>query len=875
MVRIKIYIILIIIVLCLNTISSSSDEFDKIANKYVNIENSYNDYLKEIMISDKFSFDIALYAPIREIYKINLSNPLYYVIACNFAQWTINKLFHGILGVTPLFYQRELTDYDEYEHEYTEQFKSSVDKIEHTINEFVLRFIYILYKFFELNPNSTYYIDNSVLKTFISLKVKMMFISQNEQNTSSHDNIIRIFIKEMNTLQQFMSVNCSDRQIIYKNKKITLDTQVYGYWIQFYDSVYHEYNNKKISEQMVNDFLNKIQIFNLYSAEEPKLNCSLAQLLLENITLSSPKDHITFDISNAKLKITDTEMILINNLLNQVKVSYDIKKLFWYQDSVLSAIIKLIYSKILNILKQGNSLSEIIINKIEEINKLVINHYNNLPTYLVEGFTLLTKVKNTKTNVEDLLFKTLNTYHDSFNIILANENNTSTTYVEQNLNDFIYLETFLDKIINNFDDFQCFNQSFKFLRDEQNKYYIPFIEKKNTIFHINPTIVDDQSNQNCYFAINIYSICYHATTILNRISDDISSDKTFMDKLQKTIQNIRDYLVIILKTKTSNFDLLEMSYNIVTILVNLPEKSVAVPLFPFRRALSVIMTELNNYGLKYCISLKFDFLLFNNIDFMNFPNYSNNTNNNEETMLTIIQNIIDTHDKDNLVIQQIETNDYNYLNVKFLYDNFIIKSKLIKLYNTNIILYWNGRKQTVKDIYKESMNIVLNPKLVYAHYDIYFKFHIGVLYVKLKNILDSHNIFQIKNKFSLIDEKYLNEFDFTYSIPIELHHLISEIKSFLQLHNAIPIMQKNNKSLNTDNIEKKLKEKCENIEQQFKKYNIFFIFKKSIINTTSLHIELYHLLDPFKLIINEFKEKVTTFMHYFSTFKRQPITVEN
>lgn len=853
---IQIYLFLVLSLSIITTISSN--KFEKTLNRYVKIENSHGDYLKKVILNNKASFEITLYAPLKEKHKINLSNPFYYVITCMFAQWTINKLYYDILEVTPLFYQRELLFHDEYEDEYTESFINSLNKFEHTINKFIIRFIYLIYNYFDLNPDSTYYNDNSILKAFVSLKVKMMFISKNYQ-TKSHDDIIRIFLNEFNALQNFLVINCSDRLIIQNNNNVKFDSQVQGYWIQFYDNRYHEYSNNENSEHIINDFLSQIQ--HLYSISEPKVNCSLTQLLLENIAFSSPKNPITFNISNAKLKITNTDIISIKDMLNQVKISYDIEKLFWYQDSVLSAFIKLICSKIINILKSGNYLSETIIDKIKKINNL-INHHKKLPAYLIEGFTILTEVIDKKINAEHLLFKTLQTYHDSFIIILPNENDISSTSYEQNWNDYLYLEKCMDRIINNFEDFQCFNQSFQYLRDEHDKYYIPLIEKKNTFLHINPINGNDQSNLHCYFVINIYTISFHANIIMNQTSDDTSSNKSFLLILRKTIYNIRDYLVDILKTKTENFDLLQMSYNIVTILVNLPEKSVKnVPLFPFRRALILIMTELNNYGLKYCISLKFDFLLHNNIKFMNFSNNPNNKND-KQSILNNLKNIIDNRDKENLIFQKVQENDYNYLNIKFLYDNFIKKSNIIKLHNENIMINWNGRKQTIKCIYKESINIVLNPKCVYAHYDVYFKFFIAVLYLKLKTILDSNET-SMKKSLSILNKDYnINKLDFTIDIfPKELNPLISDIKSFF-----ISIVQKSNETLNTEILDQ-LKEKSINIENKFKKYNIFFIYN-SFMNIKNIHIKLNSLYDPFKLLIKEFNTNVTTVKHYFSMLKR-------
>ncbi|VVC37275.1 Hypothetical protein CINCED_3A015700 [Cinara cedri] len=71
--------------------------------------------------------------------------------------------------------------------------------------------------------------------------------------------------------------------------------------------------------------------------------------------MSSTEDIISFDIANTQLKITSTKYISIKDIWAQIRPLYDIENIFWYPDSVIIAIVILIFHEILNVFIQTNS----------------------------------------------------------------------------------------------------------------------------------------------------------------------------------------------------------------------------------------------------------------------------------------------------------------------------------------------------------------------------------------------------------------------------------------------------------------------------------------------------------------------------------------
>lgn len=810
--------------------SEFNTEHFEIIQQYVQINDlNNNDNMINVTIhkSEESNIYIHNHSMANKLKHTDTIHAFYIALNCEFADWTMNNMYDLIMS-TPWVYGSQIqNNFNLNKNEFQSYFERSVQNIIIIVNKYIGRFINILHNFISINSQASYYTNTATLKSLLSLKYIFNFILLNSNNKYKLDidTIIRSILLEVNALQSFSSMNC-------KQKSSHRNLHFYGYWITAIDEVL-------VGVDTIENFLFNIKEIKLESDLRNNY-CSVTQMFLENtITIISSNDHISLDIVNAKLQFTNTDKISIKDILARAKTSYDIVTLFQYLDAVLSTIMKLIYTKIIYVLKTDENVPSTIIEKIKKINKLISTNTTNLPVYLIDGFTILTNIDIVSANhnsdqvhpiKKDVIIKEIQKYSDSLsNIILFEERDTPLTdekptvlcnntvksnkmtlkdciivyMTERDTNwtdSVIDLEKIMTKILDNFDDFECSNKLYKYLRNGHDNYHniMSFIDNKKAPLPYISIKDNNQFDRVCDLILNTYSICWQAINITNgsRTTNNKSSNQNIENEMNfnsawKFIDNInQDHFISIIESDTSDLNLLKMAYNIVIILVNIQNKSgKQIEDYHLKRILNMILTEMNNYGLKYCS--KFDFLLFNNMDFINF-------NKDGVTLNYYLQN-------------STKINKYNYLNVRFLYDRFIKNSDVVKLYGFNIKFSWNEKKQTLQEIYKSAMYITLNIHSLYVLYDIYFKFYLAVIYYEIRAVL-------LKETFSIIKKKMLkvnntlNDFKHEY-FPNILKPLLSDIKKLLELPEII------NEEESVKLLESKI---IISIDEQFKKFNIFF-----------------------------------------------------
>lgn len=213
----------------------------------------------------------------------------------------------------------------------------------------------------------------------------------------------------MNALQRFLSMNCLD--LLFYDKS----SSFYGYWIPQNDNVL-------IDLDTINNFLYNIEPIEFVL---DLLICYAAPMFLENFVTISSNDPISLDIINAKVKIKDTNSILIKNILNKINKSSNIELVFWYQYSVLTIIMKLVFSKIIQYLNEEKLPLPPIIIMIHTINSKISENNQKLPTYLVNGFFLLAKV--------NVPIKELVDYNNSLDNVILGKWESYSKNIESNI----------------------------------------------------------------------------------------------------------------------------------------------------------------------------------------------------------------------------------------------------------------------------------------------------------------------------------------------------------------------------------------------------------------------------------------------------------
>lgn len=860
-----------------------------VIQKFVHVENdSSNKYIKSITIHESEKCLIPMYnnneqpedgkIVDKNEYK---THAFYTATSCKFAQWTTNKLYEFFNG-SLLFYQPQFKHQRIYFQVYRPLFENSIKTLSYTLG-YIERFINILYNFVHAYSTVSYYNDTSILKPLLSLKMKIHFISMRKKTDfiKSDKIVIQNILEEMNALQRFMSMNC--KELITNAEK---NPRFYGYWITSLD-------DELVGVDTIDEFLYKIRFINLEL--DSRLDCSIPKMLLENIVTMTLKDQLSLDVAYAKVKILDNQSVTIKVIWDKLIEFNDIESMFWYQDSVLKTIIKLLYLKIINILQNYDNLPEKINHMIEQIALEISKDKKSLPESFVSGFLILSQKYETK----EVMKATFQDYFNSLSSVqfdterrnsenqnksniflrkcnLKSQVNSSKDLVlievepnAQEIDDSNYLESLMIKIIQYFADFKCFKRSHQCLWDEHNHHYELLLDAE--LLQV-PRQHREENQVSCVFVLDIYTLCHQAIVFIS--TDDLLIKTTNKNKIQygrawKVIFSISDYflsIILTVKTITVNWDFNWMAYKIFILLINLqkwPENH--VDSYHLERTLNMIMTELNEYGIKYCSSPASNFLLFNNINFVDFGN--------DKLIEKSISKFFKHTKTPNLKLSDTaNTSTLQYLNVWELYSNFIQPSIVLKLYGDIIRFYWKGKSQTVADIYKDAMYSSLNFRKLYGLYDVYFKFFTAVVYYEMLEVLREKKITRIKEKFSKMKDK-LPAFKPDF-FPNELNDLVLDIITLLKFFdNYTPL----NGMKEPPELNEKLLEIKNRINKQFSNYNIVFekptaLFKIIKIGLVKLHISLFSE-GAHKKINSELSDNLFNFNSNFSLLKNQKLNV--
>ncbi|CAI6348809.1 unnamed protein product [Macrosiphum euphorbiae] len=399
--------------------------------------------------------------------KTDMYMSVFYIYTnCSFAEWLQNKLFKFIEKF-PIFYQSKFQN--TYNNEFNKRFvrPNIIDKLI-DIDSFVKRFINILlHNFLHLADSRDY--DTSLLKTMLLLQFKIHFLTLpvDTEQPPSDDVVVRSILEIMNLIQTFMATNCDvhthNEKYFTADKYFIKSSHFFDFWIT-------------ISAD-TNDFIGNI--FNLIKQlglEDSNKYCNTDQMLLVNVVAENPDHPVLWEISHAEV-YTNSKTIKIYQILNKIdKRECDLELIFWYQESIFKAIVKLIYSKILTALQQGTSKPDEI---VESIPKFI-----ELPTDVTDYFTSIIYDKdeeNEQINTDDIkekLIKKITDLRDSItNIILI----TYNTIKNQDVSKLDEFTTYIDL---SSEKFYCYISVFKFLRKEFTKYYIPFLRDLSKVEHI-------------------------------------------------------------------------------------------------------------------------------------------------------------------------------------------------------------------------------------------------------------------------------------------------------------------------------------------------------------------------------------------------------
>lgn len=108
----------------------------------------------------------------------------------------------------------------------------------------------------------------------------------------------------------------------------------------------------------------------------------------------------------------------------------------------------------------------------------------------------------------------------------------------------------------------------------------------------------------------------------------------------------------------------------------------------------------------------------------------------------------------------IKSKHVQYLQINYFLKHSVKNSDITKFYKDMIKVYWSKRLQTIECIFKDLREIIYNPEIMYALYDIYNKFYLAVIFYEvayqvIRNYKSTKKNFEkLKEKFNF--EKYDN-----------------------------------------------------------------------------------------------------------------------
>lgn len=872
-------------VLCEKTIPA---QFQNIQNYVKIIESGDNDnYVKSVTIGESERRGVLLrYKRHTKEKDKPKTHAFYTAVSCKFASWTMGKLYEFVESSTAASGRCDFRE--RHAHAYPrvlfENRVGTTTSLTAALDKYVKRFIEILTGFLNVKSGAySRYDDTAVLKTFLSLRIKTHYYinTTRSKNTGKESfvvsdiDVMRIVLAHMTSLQRFLSTNCSED---YKSSSLSSSPppQFYGYWINGgVDTIDH--------------FLFNIRRIGLEFDPSSSL-CSTAEILLDDLVtaLRFSDDPLSRDVAGAKMRITADTTISVADVRDAI--NDDVELIFWYRECVLTAIVKLVLRKAIRRLSSKDGLPRSVVDAIAEMN----SRMSSVPSYLAVGFTLLanaaaddsesiTELENYYRSLSDVVVLAADDDERGESSssaaarrvhVVPRERDASRTSKAITLRDLIvvterpdrvdwpddvqYLENVMRTLLSNVDDFKCFHRSSLILRDrnEHYNYYIPFADDKRSLLPVNGIAdrVDQQQQQQqsvgtCDFVADVHALCRRA---VRGFAGPRSHDA---DESWEIVFKIKGYFLAIVRREADDYDLLKTAYDSATLLVNLVRRADKnVDVYHVQRVLDVVATELDGYAIKRCE-------LFLTLDDSTSAADVPPTPVIEKSVWTFYENRFGTANDDIRC-----DDDCKYLNAQYLYDSFVKDSDVIKLYGNNVKVYWKGKYRTVVDVYEDAIFFTVNARLLYALYDVYFKFFIAAIYYEVREVLSKTRLKSIEKGLAKIDESIRFRVD---DFPRELKSLVSRVRDALRLptvdgSSPIDEIALIDRSRETKRI---IDDEFGRLNIVFEKNSLFQIIKRGL---TSFRIMCF-TDNVLSVISEEIAFNLKPFKNYFLQLKRENI----
>lgn len=311
--------------------------------------------------------------------------------------------------------------------------------------------------------------------------------------------------------------------------------------------------------------------------------------------------------------------------------------------------------------------------------------------------------------------------------------------------------------------------------------------------------------------------------------------------------------------KKINWNLIKTTYVLATLLKNqrFNSKSKKANRILFERILNIVINELDLYRVKFCrTEMRADI----NVSYSGTENQSNDI----ELFYNFMQNYFPKRyiELQGVIISKLDhyihaISFVEYIQIDFLYDNFVKGSKIISMYKEVVQVYWNRRLQSIDTVFTDLMVTTFNSQNVYALYDIYNKFYLAVIFHEFKRVLVGDNYEVLTGELAKLKE----EFDYNKcenAFPNELTSFTTDLNAIFNF------TEKQDKSEAVKALQKGLSD----VAEKFEKYN--FIIRNKAQCSRCLPLRRFQRKGPSKIAVlyNEVNELVRNINHEFTKLKR-------
>lgn len=710
----------------------------------------------------KYKYSIA--------YKINF---FYICLSCEFGRWIKNTLFE-IIKDLPIFYHIDI-----FHVLYGNEFEKKLKKSSETaikLFDYVDKFIYILSTLIYVEEYTVSSNETTVLHILYEIKFKIQnkYVKNLRYSFNSNKNydqmVVRDFLEIINKTQSYIILNCHSDELSFEPENVLKKKYLYGYSI----------NLKTYDNDFINKLLESTKLMRMI--KDSNTYCTTNQMLLKDLIHydrtkgNESMIYLSEIIGGAEITLAEeSNSMTIGEILNKTQDMSDLEFVYFYLSTIFKTMMKIMFVVTEPLVTKRSYAQYDVQFYFTDNFKKIQKIKNKIPKMFVDYFEYLVEISSSFEK-SDTILDNLKLYfkNNVYDIKLCN-------LKLNNIGDD--LSKFINDIVDVADYFECANDLYQFLRFEYDKYYVPFIVESNVRQFILPTknrnIISKTINNmdECNYVNSIYLLCVEIIINLNNInnSKNAPSRKAHAWVANEIFSRIQKYFQATIESKLLDHNILKIAYNSFIIMANIKCITDVSYVDNCERAVYLFMTELNGYSLKYCTH-QTGFLIHQNVDFSDVGKRDVLENRIIKLLNINVESLRNS----------IPLLDYAHFDLQSMYETFVKKSTIFTSYDHIVYYYWKGEKKKFSTFYAHlKSKITLGPHFLYAFYDFYFKFYVGVLYIEIDKIIK--NLFMIDSDLRTINndsrfilfKELVKEFSME-NFPKKLWPIIIKLKQFAE-----------------------------------------------------------------------------------------------